>query len=130
MNNLAPTEKCFGCGKSNPVGLKLEVTKDGEACVARFLPTDMHQGWEGMVHGGVLATLLDEIMGWALWEHKILAVTGRLSIRYYSPAPIGQEIMLRGFIRSQRGKAIETRAEARSSGDTLLADATAVCIVP
>ncbi len=130
MNDLAPAEKCFGCGKSNPVGLKLQVEKDGDACVACFLPTEMHQGWQAMVHGGVLATLFDEIMGWALWEHKILAVTGRLSIRYYKPAPIRQQIFLRGIIHSRRGKAVETRAEARSADDTLLAEATALCVIP
>jgi acyl-coenzyme A thioesterase PaaI-like protein len=130
MKDLSPTEHCYGCGKSNPVGLKLEVHKDGQACVARFLPTDMHQGWEGMVHGGVLATLMDEIMGWALWQNQIRAVTGRLSIRYYQPAAIGQEILLRGFVHSRRGKSVETRAEARSADQSLLAEATAICIIP
>jgi acyl-coenzyme A thioesterase PaaI-like protein len=127
---LEPSEKCFGCGPKNPIGLALKVERDGQACVARFLPNQNHEGWRGMVHGGVLATLLDEIMGWALWYQEVRALTGSLSVRFCQPAPLGEEILLRGWLDQRRGRRVETRGEARSSTGAMIAEAKALCVVP
>jgi len=128
--HLEPSENCFGCGPGNPIGFALKVERDGDACTARFLPNHNHEGWRGMVHGGVLATLLDEIMGWSLWYQDVRAVTGSLSVRYCRPAPVGEEILLRGWIGQRSGRKVETCGEARSIAGEVIAEAKALCIVP
>ena len=54
--------RCFGCGQENPIGLRLSFDHDGDALVARFVPGEDHQGWPGIVHGGIIATLLYEVL--------------------------------------------------------------------
>ena len=53
---------CFGCGQENPIGLRLSPHVDGDAVVASFVPKDDHQGWPGIVHGGIIASLLYEVL--------------------------------------------------------------------
>jgi uncharacterized protein (TIGR00369 family) len=127
---LEPSKKCFGCAAQNPVGLRLKVERDGDHCVARFVSNEHHQGWEGMLHGGVLAALMDEIMAWALWCQEVPAVTGSLSLRYLQPAPIGEEILVRGWLARRTSRAVETRAEVRSATGALIAEAKALCVMP
>ena len=59
---LAADGKCFACGADNPIGLKLQFECEGDDYVTRFLTAEEHSGWAGLVHGGLLATLLDEVM--------------------------------------------------------------------
>ena len=54
---------CFACGKANPIGLKLEFERNDEECSATFIPQREHQSYDGRMHGGLISTLLDEVMG-------------------------------------------------------------------
>ena len=65
MHELPHTRSCFVCGESNPLGLQLRFHADGDEVRTRFVPRPEHIGFKGVVHGGLLATLLDEIMVWA-----------------------------------------------------------------
>lgn len=121
---------CFACGQDNPVGLKLTFTREGDAYVSTFVADRVFQGYEGIVHGGILATLLDEIMARYVWEQRGPAATARLNITYRHPAPTGQPIELRGWITAERrhGRVFETAALARLLDGTILAEATGLIV--
>lgn len=119
-------DMCFACGANNPVGLKLEFRFDGDDYVTTFAVQPQHQGWAGIVHGGLLATALDETMARLLWEKDINAITGRLEVRYRKPVRIGDSLEIRGRIARRRAPIVETAAEALRPDGTLVAEAKAV----
>jgi len=81
---------CFACGKNNPLGLHLEVRLDGERdAVTEFTPEKRHQGYKDIVHGGILVTVLDEVIAHTLYQRGIMAMTGKLEVRYHRPALVG-----------------------------------------
>ena len=57
---------CFGCGRDNTIGLKLDFHQEGESVRAEFIPGEMYQGWPGVVHGGLICTMLDEVIGYVV----------------------------------------------------------------
>jgi len=116
---------CFACGPTNPFGLKLTFRQEGEAYAATFIAPAEYQGYQGVLHGGIVATLLDEIMARYVWVRiEAPAATARLEVRYRRPAPVGEAIEVRGWITGERGRAFLTAAEARLADGTLLAEAT------
>jgi uncharacterized protein (TIGR00369 family) len=122
---LDVNDMCFACGRSNPVGLKLQFRFEGEEYLTEFEVKPEHQGWTGIAHGGLLATVLDEAMARLLWEKGLNAITGRLSVRYHRSLRVGEVVQVRARIAKQRSLGIETSAEAMRDGE-LVADATAV----
>ena len=60
--SISACDLCFGCGEKNPCGLKLKFDWDGRTASSHFTPTELHQGWQGIIHGGILTSLLDEAM--------------------------------------------------------------------
>jgi acyl-coenzyme A thioesterase PaaI-like protein len=79
--------RCFGCGELNEDGLKLSFAPADPAGIvkARFAVPPAYQSWTGVVHGGIVALLLDEAVGWAAWHAGRPGVTGRLEVRYRQP---------------------------------------------
>ena len=119
-------DMCFACGPKNPIGLKLQFHFDGDDYVTTFEVRPEHQGWAGIVHGGLLATALDEAMARLIWEKDINAITGRIEVRYHKPVRIGDSIQIRGRITRRRSPLIETTAEAARPNGTVVAEAQAV----
>ncbi len=122
---------CFGCGLRNDAGLQLSFTDDpdGNGVRATFVPAARVEGYTGMVRGGIITTVLDEVMAWSLSRHGIWAVTGSLTTRYRAPILIGQQTLATGSIVRDRGRAIELRGDIRDMDDGhVLADATATFI--
>ncbi len=114
---------CFVCGVQNPAGLHAHFYQlDENTCVGRFLPAPHHQGYPGRVHGGVVAAMLDETLGRAIWSDRTAwGVTAELTIRYKAPVPLGQMLTVVGRITNTRRRLFE------AEGELLLADgATAV----
>ena len=84
---------CFACGKDNPGGLHLTFALDAEGdMVASFTPQRIHQGYAGIVHGGILATLADECMAQLVLARKVDALTARLELAYKLPAEVGRSL--------------------------------------
>jgi uncharacterized protein (TIGR00369 family) len=123
---LDVNEMCFACGRANPIGLKLDFRFEGDDYVTEFEVKPEYQGWSGLVHGGLLATVLDEVMARLLWEKGINAITGRLTVRYHRPVRVGDRVQVRGRITRHRPPAIETSAEALKADGAPAADAVAV----
>lgn len=118
---------CFACGRDNPIGLHLSFAFDGEEYVTRFVADARLQGYHGIVHGGIVATVLDEVMARLVWEVAGPSATARLSVRYCRPVPVEQPVVVRGRIIAVRrqGQLYETAATAvlEESG-AVLAEAT------
>ena len=116
-------EDCFGCGRSNPAGLHLRFETVGETVQTELLPDERHQGYPGLVHGGILYSLLDETMGQAGTLYQTWVMTGRLEIRYLAPAPIGRRLRITSRVTRRRGRAFEISGEARLDDGTTVARA-------
>jgi len=122
---LSDDNACFACGKKNPIGLQLEFRTEGEDYVADFTPAKEHQGFEGIVHGGIVATILDEAMAKLAWDTGMRAVTARLSVNYKKPARVGEKITVRGRMVEKKSRTVECRAELIGETTGLIADAEA-----
>jgi len=117
---------CFACGSKNPCGLQLgDIHLEGEDCVCSFTPGQVHQGWSKIVHGGITATLLDEIMTHALYRRGFDAVTAELNIRLREKVPVGDRLTVRARIVRQRRQFAETEGALTLSDGTIAATATA-----
>ena len=126
--NVRDDHHCFGCGRLNPHGLQLDFypLADGDGLWATFTPTQVHEGFAGVVHGGIVTAVLDEIMGWAVFVRGAWAVTGRLTISFRKPVEVGVPTRAVGRVVADRGRLLDVAAELRrAADDLLLADATA-----
>jgi uncharacterized protein (TIGR00369 family) len=123
---LADDRWCFACGTDNPYGLHLSGFHDeGEDYVCEFTPERHHQSWAGLTHGGILSTLLDEVMVRMVRARVGHAVTAEVTVRFRQPVPTGSELQLRARMLSQRGKLALTEGEVRLPDGQIAAQANA-----
>ncbi len=120
---------CFGCGKENPIGLKLDFKRDGKIVRAEFTPTEFHQGWSGIVHGGIITCLLDEAMGYATRFANMNCVTASMQLRLRRPALIGEPLIITSSITENKRRLVETEANISLKDGTLVAEATSTQFV-
>jgi acyl-coenzyme A thioesterase PaaI-like protein len=117
---------CFVCGVENPVGLHMAFYSlaDGSVVTDITVP-DRYQGYPGVVHGGILASMLDEVAGRAAMEgdNNRLMMAARMQIRYRKPAPIGQPLRLVGRLGKRRGRFTIVSGEVRLPDGSLAAEA-------
>ena len=117
---------CFACGPDNPVGLKIRFALEGDVCVAEFTPGPEHVGWEDTVHGGILYAALDDVTANVLYLNGQKAHTARAEIRYREAARVGETLLLKGWIDTEKGRLVRLRGEARrAADDALVADTLA-----
>lgn len=105
--------RCFVCGEKNPDGLRLEFRMDksrGEAAAEVIFP-ERFQGWERVVHGGLLATVLDEGMIYAAGAKGLKCITGEITVRYIKPARTGEAYRLKGLVTGMKGKIVFAESE-------------------
>lgn len=123
---LPRTRSCFVCGIANPRGLNLAFTTDGRIVTARFRPRAEHIGFKGVVHGGLVSTVLDEAMVWACGVRTgRFAYCAELSVRFRHPVPPEGELQVVGELTdNHRDKLYLARADLRDAADTLMASAT------
>lgn len=101
---------CFACGELNACGMRLPLHFEPGRCWTELSLGDRFEGWEGVIHGGVLSTILDEVMGWALMEADSWGVTARLAVTYRAPVIPGQPIRAEGWITARRRRVQRTAA--------------------
>jgi uncharacterized protein (TIGR00369 family) len=110
---LPHTAGCLVCGRDNPHGLRLDLHVDPASGVVRveFTPRREHIGFEGVVHGGVLATVLDEAMVWAAtWAGRRFCVCAELTTRFLREAAVGAPLAVEARVESNRSRLITTSA--------------------
>ena len=117
---------CFGCGPLNLDGLRLTFVPGPEGSVAEFEVPDRFQSWAGMAHGGMVALMLDEAVGWAAWHAGHPGVTGRLQVSYRRPLRLGEPIRVVGNVERIRRTLVYATAFIENRDDhSRVADATA-----
>jgi acyl-coenzyme A thioesterase PaaI-like protein len=121
---------CFVCGKSNPIGLKLTFRMDQEVCRSEFTPDHDHCGWSETTHGGIIYSVLDDVMANWLFLKGIAAHTARCQVRYRAPLPTGVMVVLEGRLISRRGRlAVLDGRMLRNDNAQLIAESEASFLI-
>jgi uncharacterized protein (TIGR00369 family) len=120
---------CFVCGHDNPLGLQLDFANEGETAYTWFTSPAGFEGYQGVIHGGIIATLLDEAMAKVIISKNLLAVTADMNIRYRKPLPIGQKVKVSGNITLQKTRTIHAKAVMEDENGNVYAESRAVYIV-
>jgi uncharacterized protein (TIGR00369 family) len=114
---------CFACGKDNRDGLQLKFIRlDDGRIRTEFTPPKKFQGFKDILHGGIMATLLDETMIHLVFGRGEKVVTARLEMKLRKPAKIGEKITITAGLLSDSGRRIELAAEAKDPSGELLAE--------
>ncbi len=124
METLPSYKACFACGKENRHGLRLQFFADRDSVRGTFRPRDHFCGYPGLVHGGILASVADEVMWWAAsWKEASSCVTVELSVKYLKPAPTEGELELTGRVKGQKKRIMEVEGEVRDKEGKVYATA-------
>ncbi len=127
---------CFACGAKNPDGLRLRFEyPEAGCCRAEFTPQARFQGWQGVLHGGIVSTLLDEALAHALGGPErggggSGAVTAELTVRFKRPVLIGRKLILIGRVISIKGRVAEAESEITDEQGNILATASGKLVKP
>ena len=115
---------CFVCGPHNAIGLRVKFQMDGDVCRGEFTPGRDHCGYDGITHGGILFSLLDDVMANWLYLKGLRCVTAKCEIRYRHPLPVGCRVLLAGKSLKRKRNVVVMEGLA-SRADT--AEAIAEC---
>ena len=114
---------CFVCGENNPNGLRLsfEIDKERQTLKTTFSASPTFQGWDGIVHGGIICALLDEAMAKLAYELGYQAVTAALEVKFKKPAPILEPLCIYGEITEVNKRLLRAKAHVAKEDGTILA---------
>jgi acyl-coenzyme A thioesterase PaaI-like protein len=127
-NSFNDDRYCLCCGEKNPLGFKMKFRYEGEKLLSEVIIPKEYQGFANIVHGGVLGTLLDELMVNLYWLKGEKAVTAEYQIRLKAPCPVNQKVLLSAWRVEAKRNILLTEAEARLEGGMLVAEASAKCM--
>lgn len=115
---------CWICGEKNPGGLQLkfDLNKNKRTIQTSFIPTETYQGYDGIVHGGILSALLDEAMAKLAFELGYNAVTAMLNVRFKNPAKVKDKLMVRGEIIESNRRLVLAKATIHREDGILIAE--------
>ena len=103
--------RCFACGELNEHGLRLELHTDATGCRTELSLDPRFQGWEGVAHGGIIATILDEVMAWSVIGRGTWGVTARMTVDFRRPVPVGRAIQAVGEVVHSSRRLFRTAGE-------------------
>ena len=113
---------CFACGGTNPIGMRLHIELGQGTASTTWVVGDDYVGWSDKAHGGIIATLLDEVMAWAPSSYDSWAVTAEMTVRFRSPASPGEELRATGRVVERRRRIYEVRGEVQGADGRLVAE--------
>lgn len=122
-------DRCFVCGSNNPIGLKLRFTRKGEGVQAEFTPSDLHVGYEGLVHGGILAALIDDALANVWFTKGEEAVTAKIEVRFRQEVRPGEPLIVTAEPTGSKAGMMTGRAYVRRRDGEVVADGTGVLAV-
>jgi len=123
---LPHTLGCLVCGRDNAHGLRLDLHVDSASGIVQttFTPGPQHIGFEGIIHGGVLATVLDEAMVWcATWAARRFCVCAEMTVRYLHSAAVGEPLTFKAKVSSDRPRLITAEGSIVDPSGRLIASA-------
>ncbi|MFO7743199.1 MAG: PaaI family thioesterase [Anaerolineae bacterium] len=135
MRKQPTSRMCFVCGRENPAGLRLEFYEDPEAHQVRAEVTisDQYQGYPGVVHGGIVSAILDEVSGRAVMlqegDERLMA-TLRMTVRFRRPTPTGTRLTAVGWVNQLGGVGAKVAGEIRLPDGTVTADCNSLLAEP
>ena len=117
---------CFCCGPDNPHGLHLAIAYPTKGTAEASLVVDpRYAGWKGLTHGGLLSTVLDEVMAHACISSGVKTVTAEMTIRFLKAVSVGTQVRITGSVTSERGRVMNTEGKLYDAEGALAAEATA-----
>ena len=130
LNDTTDYQRCFVCGQRNPFGLHLVFRQEEQSVVADFQPRQEHQGFPGVLHGGIVAAVLDEALGRTslLGARPAWTMTGKLEVRYRRYVPYGPLLRVRATLETERSRMLSARGVLTlvSDENTILAEASGI----
>ncbi|MCI0405999.1 MAG: PaaI family thioesterase, partial [candidate division Zixibacteria bacterium] len=121
---------CFVCGDKNPLGLAVKFYEKDGGAAAEFVPQKVLEGYRGLLHGGILSSLLDEVMIKAVLAKDVYCVTAELAVRYKKPVEIADKLTLFGYIEKENGRVYTAKGWAKNQKGELAAEAVGKYFVP
>jgi acyl-coenzyme A thioesterase PaaI-like protein len=123
---------CFACGELNEQGLHLAIHTDPQGSWTETTLDQRFQGWEAVAHGGIVCTLLDEVMAWAVIGRGTWGVTARLNVAFRRPIPVGRTIRAEGWVVDENRRAHRTGGQVLdvASGEILAMGGATFMAVP
>ncbi len=118
---------CVVSGKANPLGIAITAVREGDEAVARVVLGPAFEGAPGRAHGGIVAAVFDDTLGYVLLMERTPAYTGRLTVTYRAPTPVNEPLEFRARLVERRGRKLTIVGEARH-GDTVVAEAEGLFI--
>jgi acyl-CoA thioesterase FadM len=124
-------QTCFACGTANPIGLKLKFYRSGDAICTDIELDKNYEGWTSMAHGGIISTLLDETMSWAIiYFKRVLFVTRKMELKFIRPVLVEKPLTVRGrLLESKDDSRIRARADIVDNEGNMLARSTGEFVV-
>lgn len=114
---------CFACGSANPIGLNLSFYRQGDYVCSDIVLQESYEGWENMAHGGIVSTLLDEVMSWAvMYFLRTFSVTRSMKIKYIRPIPLHRLLTVKGRLAEDQNRRLcKTRGVIQDEDKNILA---------
>ena len=128
LAGLEKSAHCYACGQDNTAGLKLQFRHAGPfTAEGRTIARQQHEGWGGILHGGVTFTLMDEALGYCLFFEGVSAVTARIETPFLKPIATSAPLLIRAWITDERRNLFTATAEVTSDDEdrVVYAEATA-----
>jgi acyl-coenzyme A thioesterase PaaI-like protein len=124
MQRQPSSDDCFVCGRKNPIGLKMRFYTNADGCVyADYTPRPEHQSYPGVMHGGLITAMLDELIGRTAIASNLWCMTAKLEVRFKKPVLIGASLKLKGTITKKTSRVIEGHGEIRLDDGSLAVEA-------
>ncbi|MHA1975908.1 MAG: PaaI family thioesterase [Candidatus Hodarchaeales archaeon] len=122
---------CFGCAPHNTKGLKLQFWYTENGCVSYHSIPKEYCGFTGLAHGGIIATLLDEVAAWTIITHLFrIGITIQITVNYLKPIPTEEELVINAEILKHKGKKATVLAKIISKNGLILAEAKSEWLIP
>ena len=131
MSLESQANRCFVCGPGNPIGLGVKFRLEDDVCRAEFTPGSEHVGYDKVTHGGIIFSLLDDVMANWLWLQGNQCFTARADVRYRSHLPVGTPVRLEGRCQKRKGRlAVMEGKVIRADTEETVAEATGSFMIP
>jgi uncharacterized protein (TIGR00369 family) len=117
---------CFACGTANPIGLNLSFYRQGNSICSDITLGKNYEGWENMAHGGIVSTILDEIMSWSMiYFKRTFFVTRKMSIKYIKPVRLHMPLTAKGTVEEEKRRLCKAKGSIEDGDQKVLARAEA-----
>lgn len=128
MKEILKYDGCFVCGDHNAIGLKARFHYENNQAITEIVADQRFEGYKGIYHGGIISTVLDEIMIKAILAENKFAVTAEITIRFHLPINTGDKLRITGRVKETKGRIFYTEAKAVRNETELVASASGKCI--